>query len=71
MKISARNQLPGKVISITHGVVNTEVGVELAPGMEITSIITRGSAESLNLSVGQNIAVVIKATNVMLGVDDS
>jgi molybdopterin-binding protein len=69
MKISARNVLKGTVKGVTPGVVNTEVIVELAGGAEVTSIITKASAESLGLAEGKEVYVVIKATNVMIGVD--
>jgi len=69
MKISARNQLKGKIKSISEGSVNTEVVIELAPGVEITSIITKSSAQNLELKVGKEVYAVVKASNVMLGVD--
>lgn len=69
MKISARNVLKGKVIKITGGAVNTEVIVELSGGDQIVSIITKDSAERLGLAVGKNVCAIIKASNVMVGVD--
>ncbi|HON79284.1 MAG TPA: TOBE domain-containing protein [Spirochaetota bacterium] len=69
MKLSARNVLKGKVKNITTGAVNTEVIVELPGGTEIASIITKESAESLSLSKGKDVYIVIKASNVMVGVD--
>jgi molybdopterin-binding protein len=69
MKISARNVLKGKVKSITHGSVNSEIVVELPSGTEITSIITKNSAEKLGLKEGHEVHAVIKATSVMLAVD--
>jgi molybdopterin-binding protein len=69
MKISARNKLAGKVIRINQGSVNTEVIIELAPGLEITSIITRTSAEELGIEVGKKVYAVVKASNVLVGVD--
>ena len=69
MKISARNQLKGKIKSISEGSVNTEVVVELAPGVEITSIITKSSADSLGLEIGKEAFAVVKASNVIIGVD--
>lgn len=69
MKISARNVLKGKVKSIVHGSVNSEVVVELSEGVEITSIITKKSAENMNLKEGDEIYTVIKATSVMLASD--
>lgn len=69
MKISARNQLKGKIKNISEGSVNTEVVIELAPGVEITSIITKSSAIILGLEVGKEAFVVVKASNVLVGVD--
>lgn len=69
MKISARNQLKGKIKSISEGSVNTEVVIELAPGVEITSIITKSSAENMKLEVGKEAFAVVKASNVIVGVD--
>jgi molybdopterin-binding protein len=69
MKISARNLLKGKVKKITAGAVNTEVVVELAGGIEVVSIITKASAESLKLAEGKEVYAVIKASNVMIATD--
>ncbi|MEQ8236106.1 MAG: molybdopterin-binding protein [Syntrophomonadaceae bacterium] len=69
MKISARNQLKGKVKSITPGAVNTEVVIELPGGTEVVSIITKNSADSLGLAVGKEVYAVVKASNVMIAVD--
>ncbi len=70
MKTSARNQLKGTVKSITHGAVNTEVVIGLPGGIEIVSIITKNSADSLGLTVGKEVYAVIKASSVMVGVDN-
>ena len=70
VKISARNSLPGVVIRIDHGAVNTEVTLEIAPGVTIVSIITKEAAQSLGLSVGAKAYAVIKASSVMVGVDE-
>lgn len=67
MKISARNVLKGTVKQIDHGAVNTEVVIELPGGVEIVSIITKSSAESLELAVGKEVYAVVKASNVMVG----
>lgn len=69
MKISARNLLKGKVKSLTHGAVNSEIVVELPGGAEIVSIITKSSAETLGLAKGKNVYAVIKASNVMIAID--
>jgi len=69
MKISARNVLNGKVKSIDVGAVNVEVVVEIAPGIDMTSIITKKSCEHLGLKVGDDSYVIVKASNVMIGAD--
>ena len=70
MKISARNVLKGKVKSITHGAVNSEIVIELPGGQEIVSVITKASAENLDLEPGKEVYAVVKASNVMLAVDE-
>lgn len=69
MKISARNILKGKIKKIIHGSVNSEVVITLPGGVEIVSIITKESAESLELKEGKEVYAVIKASNVMVAVD--
>ena len=69
MKLSARNNLKGRVKHVEPGAVNSEVIIELPGGLEIVSIITKTSAESLGLSKGKEVYAVIKASSVMIGVD--
>jgi molybdopterin-binding protein len=69
MKISARNILKGKVTKIVDGAVNCEVTLEIAPGIEIVSIITKASVASLGLAKGKSASAVIKASAVMIAVD--
>lgn len=69
MKVSARNVLKGTVKQVVMGAVNTEVTIEIASGVEITSIITRASALQLGLAEGKEAYAVIKASNVMIAVD--
>ena len=69
MKISARNVLPGKVTAIVRGPVTTEVTLEIAPGVQITSTITSASAQSLGLKEGAQVYGVIKASSVMIATD--
>ncbi len=70
MKLSARNVLQGKVKSIEIGAVNVEVQLEVAPGLIVTSVITKNSMQNLGLKVGAKAYAVVKASSVMLGVDD-
>ncbi len=69
MKISARNVFKGKIKQVRHGAVNTEVILELAGGTEVVSIITKESAENLDLAKGKEAYAVIKASNVMIALD--
>jgi molybdopterin-binding protein len=69
MKLSARNVLAATVKKVTPGAVDSEVVVELAPGIEIVAIITKQSAEKLALKSGSKAYAIIKASNVMIGVD--
>lgn len=69
MKISARNTIKGKVKKIITGAVNSEIIIELPGGAEIVSIITKESAEGLGLAAGKPVYAVIKASNVMIGID--
>jgi len=69
MKISARNILKGKVVKIVHGAVNSEVTIELPGGSRLVSIITNSSVENLGLTEGKEAYAIIKASNVMVGVD--
>jgi molybdopterin-binding protein len=69
MKISARNVIAGTVKKIEWGAVNCEVLVELPGGTEMVSIITKSSAEALGLAPGKPVYAVVKASNVMIGVD--
>lgn len=66
MQISARNQIPGSVKSVSFGNVMCEVVVDIGAGNEIVSAITKGSAEGLGLEAGVEVTVIVKATEVML-----
>lgn len=69
MRLSAKNILKGKIKALINGAVNSEVVIELPGGGEIVSIITKSSAENLGLKVGITAYAVIKASNVIIGVD--
>ena len=69
MNLSARNVLKGRVKEVAHGVVNSEVTIELPGGTEIVSIITKSSAERLQLAQGSEIYAVIKASDVIVATD--
>ncbi len=70
MKLSTRNQLAGTVTEVTHGSVMSTVKVELRGGDVITASITLEAAQELELAAGSPVTVLVKSTEVMLGVDD-
>lgn len=69
MKISARNSLKGKITSISEGPVSTEVTIKIATKIEIVSVITTNSAKKLKLKKGMAAYAIVKADNVIVGVD--
>ncbi|GAA6619157.1 molybdopterin-binding protein [Scytonema sp. NUACC26] len=69
MEISARNAFKGTVKKIITGAVNDEVELEIAPGVEITAIITKTSAEALGLQEGKQAYAIIKASDVIISID--
>jgi molybdopterin-binding protein len=69
MKVSARNTLKGIIKSVMTGAVNGEVTVEVTPGVEVVAIITKASAESLELASGKEVYAIIKSSDVMIAVD--
>jgi molybdopterin-binding protein len=69
MKLSARNVIKGRIKAIKPGAVNAEVVIEIAPDIEVVSIITMSSVQSLGLAVGKDAYAVVKASNVMVAVD--
>jgi molybdopterin-binding protein len=69
MKLSARNLIPGKVKSVTVGMVNAEVVIEVAPAVEVVSVITKNSVERMDIKVGDEVEAMVKATSVMIAKD--
>jgi len=67
MKLSARNQIKGKIIEVKKGATTAHVRVEIATGQVITSSITNEAVEDIGLKVGDAAIVVIKASDVMIG----
>jgi molybdopterin-binding protein len=68
MKLSARNQLKGTVKSITKGQTTAHVEIDVG-GIVLTSSITNEAVDALGLKVGQSAYAVIKASDVLVGVD--
>ena len=70
MKTSARNQFAGPVVSLKEGVVDVEVTIRLAPALELTAIVTRDSAENLGLAQGRDVLAFVKASSILLVVEE-
>jgi molybdopterin-binding protein len=69
MRLSARNQLPGTIVSVDEGAVTTTVKIRLDGGAMMTSSITREAADELGLVAGKSVTVVVKASDVILAVE--
>jgi molybdopterin-binding protein len=67
MKISARNQLPGRITAIQPGAVNGTVKVDIGNGMIVTASITEEAIADLALAEGDSVTVLIKASDVLIG----
>jgi molybdopterin-binding protein len=70
MKLSARNALRGTVKEVKKGAVAAQVRVDIGGGNVITSTITVDAAEDLGLADGKEVTVVIKASEVIVAVED-
>ena len=68
MKLSARNKLRGKITEVKKGATTTHVKIDVG-GAIVTASITNEAAEELKLAAGQTAYAVIKASDVMVGVD--
>jgi molybdate transport system regulatory protein len=68
MALSARNQFVGKVTSIKHGAVMSEIAIDIG-GHVIVSLISTSSAKRLKLKKGSSAVAVIKATEVIISTD--
>lgn len=69
MKISARNQLKGKVTEVKTGPVNSQIKVDIGGGNVVTSMITSDAAADLGVAEGKAVYVIVKASEVMLATD--
>ncbi len=67
MKISARNQISGPIVSITPGAVNGSIKVDIGGGNVVTANITEEAIADLALSTGDTVTVLIKASDVLIG----
>ncbi|HET7912839.1 MAG TPA: TOBE domain-containing protein [Pseudolabrys sp.] len=68
MKLSARNQLKGKIVDVKKGTTTAHVRIDIG-GQTITAAITNDSVDELRLEKGKTAYAIIKATSVMVGTD--
>jgi molybdopterin-binding protein len=68
MKLSARNQIKGRVIGVERGQTTGHVRIEIGNGVVITASITNAAIDALGLAPGMEATAVIKASDVMVGV---
>lgn len=70
MKISARNQLKGKVVKVEKGAVNAIVKLDIGGGNVISATVSLESIKELGIEEGKKAVAIIKATSVMIGVKE-
>lgn len=70
MKLSARNMIKGTVVDVRKDTVAAQIQVDIGGGNVVTSTITADSANRLGLQPGKAVMVVVKASDVILAVDD-
>ena len=68
MKMSARNVLKGKIVSVTKGATTAHVKIDIG-GAVMTSSITNAAVDELKLAPGKDAYAVVKASDVMIGID--
>lgn len=69
MKLSARNVISGKIVSITKGVTTSHVKIEVAAGFVLSASITNEAVDDLGLSVGHAATAIVKSSDVIVAVD--
>ncbi len=67
MKLSARNQISGTIVTITPGAVNGTIKVDIGGGNIVTASITEDAIADLSLREGDAVTVIVKASDVMIG----
>ena len=68
MKLSARNQLKGRIVTVTRGATTSHVRLDIG-GAVVTASITNEAVDELKLAAGQEAYAVIKASDVMVAID--
>ncbi|MET0278482.1 MAG: molybdopterin-binding protein [Pseudorhodoplanes sp.] len=69
MKLSARNRIKGTVVDVTKGATTAHVKIDVGGGQVVTAAITNEAVDELGLTKGRSAYAVVKASDVMVGVD--
>jgi molybdopterin-binding protein len=67
MKLSARNQIKGRIVEVQKGQTTAHIRIDIGSGVIMTSSITNEAVDELGLRAGDNVTAVIKASDVMIG----
>lgn len=67
MRISARNQVKGKIVEVDHGPISGKVHIDIGGGNVLVSHITEDSVKELDLKVGDEVVAIIKASSILVG----
>ena len=68
LRLSAANQLKGKITAVKEGAINAEIDVRTAGGENLSAIVTNSSVKNLALAVGDEVTAIVKATQIIVGV---
>ena len=69
MRLSARNQLRGTIVEVTKGSTTAHVRIDIGGGVVVTASVTNEAVDELGLKVGEAAQAIVKASDVMVGVD--
>lgn len=69
MRLSARNQLKGKIVEVTKGQTTAHVRIDIGNGVVVTASVTNEAVDELGLKVGEAAHAIVKASDVMVAVD--
>lgn len=67
MKLSARNQIKGRIVNVAKGQTTAHIRVDIGGGNIVTSSITNEAVDDLALALGDEVTVIVKASDVMIG----
>jgi len=66
LKLSARNQLKGKVVAVEKGIITGKVKVEVKMPVTVTAVITKEAIEELDIKVGDEVTAIVKSTEILI-----